>query len=73
VRSKPTNTSEADWSLQSPGTIPAGKSVTIRRNGMPMSLNNDGDTITLIGPGNQPKDTFTYPSSQPGVLINTGH
>jgi hypothetical protein len=55
------------------GSVNAGESITIRRNGMPMSLNNNGDVITLVGPGNQSQDAFTYTSSQPGVVIQTGH
>ncbi|MCZ6690503.1 MAG: lamin tail domain-containing protein [Planctomycetota bacterium] len=61
------------WSLVSLGDIGPGESKRIVRNGMPMSLNNKGDTITLFGPGNQKRDTFTYPNSRKGVSISTGH
>jgi len=61
------------WPLVSVGTIQAQSSATIWRNGMPMSLNNDGDEIILIDPGNQIRDQFRYTSSQEGVLIQTGH
>jgi hypothetical protein len=63
--------SNLTWTLT--GSVNAGESITIRRNGMPMSLNNNGDVITLVGPGNQSQDAFTYTSSQPGVVIQTGH
>jgi len=61
------------WTLVSIGTIAPGQSATIRRNGMPMSLNNSGDEITLFDPGNQSQDRFRYPDSQEGMLIQTGH
>ena len=55
------------------GSIDSGESKTIRRNGMPMSLNNDGDEIFLIDSGNQVRDRFFYTGSQKGVRIDTGH
>jgi hypothetical protein len=55
------------------GSIPAGQSKKIVRNGSPLSLNNDGDTITLLGPSNQEVDSFAYTSSSPGQVIQTGH
>jgi competence protein ComEC len=64
---------ELAWSLESLGTLAAGESKTIRRNGMALSLNNDGDEISLFGPGNQLRDRFQYAASQPGVSISTGH
>ena len=67
------DTNNLAWTLSSLGTIDAGQSKTIVRKGMPMSLNNGGDKIALFGPGNQPKDTFAYPASQPGIAIATGH
>lgn len=61
------------WSLESLGMIGASESKTIRRNGMPMSLNNNGDTIRLFGPGNQKQDEFEYSSVSAGQRISTGH
>lgn len=60
-------------SLASLGQIAPGQSLTILRDGAGMSLNNDGDTITLVAPGNQVRDSFTYASSSEGQLITTGH
>ena len=40
---------------------------------MPMSLDNDGGTVALINAGGQVADSVSYPSSQPGVEIVTGH
>lgn len=61
------------WTLAGLGTVGAGQSVTIRREAMPMSLNNGGDTIELVNPSSQVVDQFTYSSSQPGVTIQTGN
>lgn len=61
------------WTLVSLGTIGSGESKAIRRNGMPMSLNNNGDKIFLIDSGNQERDRFFYTDSQRGIRINTGH
>jgi competence protein ComEC len=61
------------WALGSLGTLNAGQSKTIRRNGMAMNLNNSGDKITLFAPGNERQDEFEYANSLPGVTIPTGH
>lgn len=61
------------WPLVSVETIQPQSSATIWRNGMPMSLNNDGDEIVLIDPSNKLRDQFRYTDSQEGVLIQTGH
>lgn len=61
------------WALESLGAIAPGQRATARRNGMAMSLNNDGDTITLLGPTGRVVDSFNYATSQPGVEILTGH
>ncbi len=61
------------WILNEMGAIAPGESATIRRNGMPMSLNNRGDVIRLIGADAREMDSFQYNSSQPGVRIQTGH
>jgi competence protein ComEC len=61
------------WSLAGLGTVAAGASITIRREGMAMSLDNDGDTIVLVDPAGQVVDSVSYAASQPGVEIVTGH
>lgn len=61
------------WTLVSLGTIASGQSATTQRNGMPMSLNNNGDVITLLDPSGQARDSFSYSASQRDVPIQTGH
>ncbi|MGD2063759.1 MAG: lamin tail domain-containing protein, partial [Nitrospirota bacterium] len=61
------------WTLASLGNLAPGQSATIQRNGMPMSLNNTGDTIVLLDAANQEQDRFEYSATQPGALIETGH
>jgi beta-lactamase superfamily II metal-dependent hydrolase len=61
------------WLLSHIGIIPPGQSVTVRRNGMPMNLNNNGDEITLYDDRRQAQDRFRYTTSQEGVRILTGH
>lgn len=84
LRNKSTaDVSLAGWSLRDrsnhvmvlgpQGSIPAGESKKIVRNGSPLSLNNDGDTITLLGPNNEEVDSFTYTGSSPGQMNQTGH
>lgn len=53
--------------------VPVYGTIKIVRHGSTFSLNNDGDTITLLGPNNEPVDSFTYTSSQSGQVILTGH
>ena len=61
------------WSLTGVGTVAAGGSATLKRQGMAMTLDNDGDTILLVDPEGQVVDSVTYAASQPGVEIVTGH
>lgn len=61
------------WTLVSLGTIEPGQSGTIHRNGMPMSLNNDGDEIFLRDASNQVRDQFQYHVSEEGTMILTNH
>jgi len=49
------------------------QSVTIKRNGMAMSLNNDDDEISLFNANHILVDRFTYTGSQQGIWIQTGH
>jgi beta-lactamase superfamily II metal-dependent hydrolase len=61
------------WALAGLGTVPAGQSATIQRKGMPMSLNNGGDEVSLLDAGNHLQDQFSYAGSTEGVRIQTGH
>ena len=61
------------WALDGSGSIPANQALRIVRNGMPMSLNNEGDLIQLIGPDNTIIDEFQYVGSLEGIEIMTNH
>lgn len=61
------------WSLTSIGTVAPQASATIKRNGMPMSLNNSGDEISLFDSSATLRDSFRYSGSDAGVEIRTGH
>jgi competence protein ComEC len=61
------------WSLSSLPAIAAGTSGSVRRNGMPMSLDNAGGSVALVNAAGQVVDSVSYPASQPGVEILTGH
>ncbi len=61
------------WSLGTLDDLPSGQSVTIRRLGMAMSLNNDRDEIVLVDSEDGERDRFPYTGSSPGVTIQTGH
>ncbi len=43
------------------------------RNGMPMNLNNNGDTVHLYDGNHLLVDRFEYTVAQRGVTISTGH
>ncbi len=64
---------ERVWSLASLGTLAGGNAATITREGMAMSLDNDGDTVVLIDGAGKVIDSVTYSASQPGVEILTRH
>lgn len=51
------------WTVVSLGSIDSGESKTIKRNDMPMSLNNIGDEIFLLDSENQVRDRFFYTDS----------
>jgi len=53
--------------------LPASQSLKIVRNGSSVSLNNNGDTIKLLGPNNTVLDSYTYTESSVGKVIQTGH
>jgi competence protein ComEC len=67
-----TDASDRIWSMDGK-SIPPASSLTVYRNKMPMSLNDGGDFIRLIGISGQILDTFTYHESVEGVAILTGH
>jgi hypothetical protein len=61
------------WQLGAAGTLAPGQEATIRRGGMPMSLDNDGDTVELLDPTGRLVDAITYLHTQPGVPIEHAH
>jgi competence protein ComEC len=61
------------WKLDSIGNLNPGESKPVQRNGMAMSLKDNGDTVFLIAPDGNKKDEYQYTGSQEGVLIATGH
>ncbi len=61
------------WRLDTFGTLQPNASLKIKRNGMAMTLNNDGDMIELIDPSSVVIDEFRYTGSAEGVEITTGH
>jgi competence protein ComEC len=61
------------WQLGSAGVLGAGQEATIRRGGMPMSLDNDGDTIELLDPTGKLVDAMTYLQTRPGVAVEHAH
>jgi beta-lactamase superfamily II metal-dependent hydrolase len=61
------------WPLTDLGLLAPGGTITALRRGRPMSLDNDGDEIVLLGTAGQVLDRFRYAGSSPGVRISTGH
>lgn len=59
------------WNLD--GTIDANSEREIIRNGMPMSLNDAGDTISLMTQSGTVIDSFQYTSSEFDTELITGH
>jgi beta-lactamase superfamily II metal-dependent hydrolase len=59
------------WALT--GTMSAGQTLTVRRNGQAMTLNNTGDEISLVDDANVERDRFSYASSSQGQRIQTNH
>lgn len=57
------------WSLGSLGTLNAGQDKTITRDGQPMSLNNDGDTIELLDQEGTAVQTVTYGKVRPNETV----
>jgi hypothetical protein len=51
------------------GTIAPGQTVTGRRNGQVMSLNNDGDVIELVTAAGTVVDTVRYGSAAEGTRL----
>lgn len=61
------------WALGGRGVLGAGHRVTVRREGMAMSLDNTGDTVELLDPTGRVVDAVTYLASQPGAEIIHQH
>lgn len=61
------------WPLTGVGTLQAGGTATSLRRGLPLNLNNGGDTVILVDPAGRTRDEFTYAASAEGVRIATGH
>lgn len=61
------------WTITGQPVLAPGSQRTIRRNGMPMSLNNAGDEIELLDVENVVRDAFIYDASEEGVTITTDH
>lgn len=52
------------------GTVGPGQTVTVRRRGRPMGLNNQGeDTIKLVSPGGQTVDQESYGNASSGAVF----
>jgi len=63
------DTTGATWSLSSLGSVAPGATVTIRRNGQAMSLNNTGDTVSLVNAGGLEIQVVTYGSATEGEVV----
>ncbi len=61
------------WPLADLGTLTAGSSGTTPRRGLPLNLNNGGDTIVLVDPTGQVRDRFVSTTSAEGIRIVTSH
>ncbi|MCP3896032.1 MAG: lamin tail domain-containing protein, partial [Bacteroides sp.] len=61
------------WSFAGVDSLDPGESATILRNGMPMSLNNGGDTVHLYDGSHRLVDRYEYTVAQRGVTISTSH
>ncbi len=63
---------ENSWPLDGLGTIGPGSTVTIKRNGAPMALNNGGDTVELVAPDGTVVQTVDYGRVGAGeeVIVN---
>jgi endonuclease/exonuclease/phosphatase family metal-dependent hydrolase len=57
------------WSLNPAGSLAAGASVVVRRNGQQMALNNGGDTIELLNDQGTAVQTVTYGRATQGEVI----
>ncbi|MCJ7747642.1 MAG: lamin tail domain-containing protein [Desulfobacterales bacterium] len=57
------------WALDSLGTLNVQERKSIKRNGQPMALNNNGDTIALIDSSGNVVHAMTYSSAEEGAVI----
>jgi hypothetical protein len=59
----------ATWQLSGLGSIAAGATLTITRNGQPMSLNNAGDTVSLVNADGLELQVVTYGAAAEGEVV----
>ena len=57
------------WALDELGTLDAGMEKTIYRNGKPMTLNNNGDTVELIDPAGRVVQSVNYSRVDEGEVV----
>lgn len=57
------------WTLGS-AIVEPGASVTVKRQGQPMSMNNSGDSIELISPAGTVVQRVTYPAVTEGQVVS---
>lgn len=57
------------WALDSLGTLQPGEVKTLRRNGQPMALNNQGDTVDLLDAAGAVVHSVSYGKVEEGELI----
>jgi exonuclease III len=57
------------WSLDELGVLEPGEEKTITRNGQPMALNNNGDTVDLIDSAGRVLDTVSYSRVEEGEIV----
>jgi hypothetical protein len=63
------DTTGATWNLGSLGSIAPGATLTVRRNGQSMSLNNTGDTVSLVNAEGLEIQVVTYGAAAEGELV----
>jgi len=61
------------WSLSSLGALAPGQEVVITRQGKPMSLNNNGDTVELLDAGDEMVQVVTYGPVERGETVRPGN
>ncbi len=59
------------WALF--GTLQAGDERMFTRDGQPMALNNDGDTVELVDAGANVVDSIRYESAPEGQVLDAAN